>query len=431
MSVLFARRTFDNGSGYPSPTAGSRVTRFIGRRGAMRHSAAWASTRLRADLISTLPADVFTRSGGVQIEVEKPPVIVNPGGELVSRTEWMYSSQVDLDTCGNTFGLITSIDGAGRPARIDLLVRDDVTVQVRNGVISYRVGAEEFPAKQIWHEKQFTSSGLAVGLSPIAYAAMSLYQHQSAQEFATRWFSGNAIPTGNLKYGSAAVPPKEADAIKARFRLAIENGDVFVHGKDWDYNVIQAQGSQASFLETQKLTDIDVARFFGVPGDLIDVVTGGSSITYANVVQRNLQFLVMHLGPAIVRREEALTTLLAPGRFVKLNTDALLRMDPETLSKVLGQEVKDRLIAPSEARELRNREPFTQSQLDEFKALFPNLYSNGGGSGSAATGADAKQIAEIIQKIYLGVGKVVTVEEAREIVNSAGGNLTGTFNPTS
>jgi hypothetical protein len=37
--------------------------------------------------------------------------------------------------------------------------------------------------------------------------------------------------------------------------------------------------------------------------------------------------------------------------------------------------------------------------------------------------SSSRELAEIIQKIYLGVGKVVTVDEAREIINGAGGNL--------
>lgn len=371
MSLLFQRAAIDDGSGYPSPLSHPRSWG-LGRKSALRHSAVWACTRLRGDLISTLPIDVFTKSGKHQIEVPTPPVLVNPGGEKVDITEWMYSTQVDLDSCGNTFGLITETDGANLPRRIDLVPREEVVVQVRDGKISYRIAGVEHPASEVWHEKQYTSSGLAVGLSPLAYAAMTLSQHASAQEFATSWFAGGAIPTGSLKYSAATVPPKESDAIKARFRLAIENGDVFVHGKDWDYKVIQAQGSQASFIDTMKLTDTDITRYMGVPGDLIDAQTAGSTVTYANITQRNLQLLVMNLGPAIVRREVGLRRLLPPTRLVKLNTAAFLRMDPETVARTLGQQVKDRILTPSEAREKLDHEPFTAAQIEEFKVLWPD-----------------------------------------------------------
>lgn len=44
----------------------------------------------------------------------------------------------------------------------------------------------------------------------------------------------------------------------------------------------------------------------------------------------------------------------------------------------------------------------------------------GASGGSAAT---SKSVAETVQKVYLGVGTVVTSDEAREIVNEAGGDL--------
>jgi hypothetical protein len=78
----------------------------------------------------------------------------------------------------------------------------------------------------------------------------------------------------------------------------------------------------------------------------------------------------MHLGPAVVRRENALTRLTPKPRFVKLNTNALLRMDPLTQAETLKLEIDSRTLAPSEVRELKDRPPFTESQLAEFDRLF-------------------------------------------------------------
>jgi HK97 family phage portal protein len=371
MSLFFGQRRSVDSSLIPSRSGRRRTPR---KRSELAHSAVWGCTRLRADIISTLPIDVFRKVPGAQVEVPKPPVLKNPGGESLHITEWMYSTQVDLDSCGNTFGLITEIDGAGLPRRIDLVPREEVTVRSRGGEIEYLVSGKKVDTARVWHERQYTSSGVAVGLSPVMYAAMTLEQYGSAQEFATAWFAGGAVPTGMLKYGEAKVPDSASEAMKARYRLAIENGDVLVVGKDWEYKVIDAQSAQASFIETMRVTDIDICRFFGVPADLIDAAVPGSSITYANITQRNLQFLVQNLNAPIVRREVNLSRMLADPRFVKLNTDALLRMDPETVARMLGQQVKDRLVAPSEARDLMNRQPFTPEQIAEFKELFPVQY---------------------------------------------------------
>ena len=46
---------------------------------ALRHSAVWACRRLRGDLVSTLPIDVFRIVDGVQVEMSKPKTFpLNP-----------------------------------------------------------------------------------------------------------------------------------------------------------------------------------------------------------------------------------------------------------------------------------------------------------------------------------------------------------------
>lgn len=349
---------------------------------ALRHSAVWACLRLRANLVSTMPVDCYRRVGGVQVEIPKPPVLVNPGGERVDVLEWLYSSQVDLDRSGNAFGLITERSGfgsgtgtgVGLPARIDLVPASDVAVHVKAGKVwKYRIGVEEYAPDEVWHEKQYTLPGLHVGLSPVAYAAWSVGEYLSIQQFALDWFSGGAHPSAMLRNTEKTVPADAATEIKERFKASVKAGEVFVTGRDWTYEMLQADQAGSQWLEAKGYGIADVARFFDVPANLIDAAVQGSgdSITYANIVQRNLQLLIMHLGPAIVRREHALSRLLPQPRYVKLNTNALLRLDPATQVEVLARQIESRQLAPSEARELVDRQPFTPEQAAEFDRFWP------------------------------------------------------------
>jgi hypothetical protein len=131
-----------------------------------------------------------------------------------------------------------------------------------------------------------------------------------------------------------------------------------------------------------------VCRFLGVPGDMIDAGAGRRAITYANITQRNLQLLIMNLGPGGHRREKALRSCCRQPRYVKLNTDALLRMDLK--SRYDGYKVaidRSGSSTPSEARELEDRAPFTPEQIDEFKTLFPQ------GDSAPATNPDGSAAA--------------------------------------
>ncbi|MEV6571861.1 phage portal protein [Streptomyces sp. NPDC051577] len=353
---------------------------------ALRHSAVWACLRLRANLVSTMPVDVYRKVDGRQVEVPKPPVLLAPGGDKVRTIEWLYSSQFDLDRSGNCFGLITARDGLGLPARIELVPLSEVTVMVKNGTLKYRIYGKVYEEHEVWHERQYTMSGLPLGLSPIAHAAWSIGEYLSVQEFALDWFGNGAVPSAHLKNTAKSLTPGEAEETKRRFKVATSNQDLFVTGNDWEYKMIQAEAAGADWIEAKRFGIGDIARFFDVPGDLIDAAAGGS-MTYANITQRNLQFLVMNLGPAIIRREDALSSLTSRPRFVKLNTNALLRMDPAARAAMFAAQITSRQLAPSEARELEDRQPFTDSQLSEFDRLFGSKNLTPTAGASAPTGA--------------------------------------------
>jgi HK97 family phage portal protein len=368
------------------PSAGSMVAERTGRRlirktvsrnEAMHHSAVWACLRLRADLISTMPLDVYRRINGVQVEQAKPPVLIVPGGKRVDWIEWCYSTQLDLDSVGNTVGIITARDGLGLPAVIELADIDEVTFVGKGSKLTkIRVGKDVYDPEQIWHEKQFTKAGCPIGLSPIAHAAMSIRGYLSAQEFAAEWFDNSTVPGGHLKNTAKTLNRKQALKAKASFKAAVSSGDVWVSGNDWEYNMLAAKASESAFLEEKQFSVADVCRFLGVPADMIDATTGGSSITYANITQRNLQLLIMNLGPALTRRESAISRGLLPQpRYVKFNRGALLEMDLKSRYEAHGLAIEKRFLAPSEVREHENLPPFTDEQITEFAVLFPNKAS--------------------------------------------------------
>ncbi len=355
----------------PGTTRGGLVA--VTNDTAMRHSAVWACLQLRAGLISSFPLDVFRKVGDLQVEVPKPPVLVEPGGREWDYVDWMAASQVDMDRAGNTIGLITEKNALGLPSRIDLQVIGACSVIQRRGepVPRYRIDGKEYTRDKVWHERQYVIAGLPVGLSPIAYAAWTLSEGLSIQRFVLDWFGGGGVPKARLKNKEKRVPPREAALIKERWQATVANGDLFVHGSDWEYNMLQAEQMGMEWLEGRRFALSDVSRFFQCPADLIDAaISAPGSITYQSALQRNLQFLIMQLEPAVSRREKNLSKLLPRPRFVKLNTDALLRMDPETRAKVMGERIKWRILTPSEARAKDNLPPLTSEQEAEFVRLF-------------------------------------------------------------
>jgi HK97 family phage portal protein len=344
----------------------------VSREQALRISTVWACLRLRADLESTMPIDVFRRINGVQVEQVKPPVLVTPGGSEVSIVEHLYSSRIDLDSVGNAVGIIHARDGGGRPSVIQLADTDRVQLrQAKSGERTWKIDGKTYTPAEVWHERQYTASGCPLGLSPIAYAARTLDNSLSAMDFASEWFGNNATPGQHLRNKAKKLNPRESDIVAERYRSKVRNGDVFVTGSDWELNLISAKASEAAFLEQQGATHLDVCRFLGVPGDMVDVSANGSSITYANVTQRNMQLLIINLGPALARREDHYSRLLLPApRYMKFNPAALLRMDLAGRYAAYKVGVDGRWLPPSRVLDLENMPPLTPDEEAEFARLF-------------------------------------------------------------
>jgi HK97 family phage portal protein len=352
-------------------TDGMAGDRRITVDGAMRHSAVWAAVRLRADLMSTFPVDVYRDLDGISISVTKPRVLINPGGDKWPMHHWLYATQADLDRCGNAFGIIRARDGNGLPTEIELMEARTASIGMRDGKKYYRFGNTEYVPEVVWHERQYPVAGFDLGLSPIAHAALSIGEHLSVQEFAMEWFGRGGVPRARMKNTKSRINNEAIARAKQWYRDTVSNGDLLVHGADWEYEMIQAAQQDAAWLELRRYGLADIARFFGVPADLIEAaVSGSTTITYANISQRNLQFLIMNLGPAVFRRQEALSNLTARPRFVRLNTDALLRMDPQTRTNVMAKRIESRVLAPSEARALDDMLPLSPEQIAEFDRLF-------------------------------------------------------------
>ena len=346
---------------------------------ALMQSAVWACLSLRANVVSSTPLDVFRRVNGRQVESPKPALFDLPGGEHVGMPEWLFSTQFEIDRSGNAFGLVTKLDGAGWPAEIELQPTSEVTVIGKGPqVTGYRIGRKTYDPRdkqgrlQVWHEKGVTIPGVPIGLAPLYYAAASIGGYLSAQQVALDLFAAGPHPKGTLRnltqdmVGSAAI-----DEAKARFKAATAQGDIFVHGKNWEYTPETQSAVTGVYLSELAWGTTDVCRFLGVPSDMVDAAQPGSSITYANVSQRNLQFLILHIGPAFNRREWALSRYAMPTpRYAKFQTDALLRMDPASRVELLLQQVAGKTLTPTEARDIDNRAPFTEDDIAEIERIF-------------------------------------------------------------
>lgn len=386
--MLFQKR----GSNDPTVSRSwfSRTSKSVSSKSAMRHSVVWGAQHLRADLISLMTPHVYRDVNGVSVEQSKPTVLLEPwqiaDGQPMSIGEWMYSTQKALDGLGNNVGIVHARDGFGIPTKIEPVDPETVSYRVKGTkIVEYRINGSVEDAKWIWHERSHTAPGFPVGLSAITNAALALSSGLSAQEFAVSWFENGAVPSAILKNGAKQLSAEQAQEAKSAFKASMQSGDVFVTGSDWEYNPVAVNAAEAAFIEQMQYSDVELCRFFGVPADLVDVATmNASSVTYASISQRNLQLLVMNLGGAVKRREDALSRLVPGGRYVKLNRSAVLAMDDKSRAELFATYVGARIMSPDEVRAIEDRPPLDEAAYAQFDRLFgartPNQPQTAGGN---------------------------------------------------
>jgi HK97 family phage portal protein len=354
----------------------SRTSGRVTAKNSMRHSVVWAARHLRADLVSLMTPHVYQDMNGMAVQGVKPPVLVEPweiaDGQPMSMNEWMYSTQMALDGFGNNVGIVHARDGFNIPTRIEPVDPELVSYKIKGTrIVEYRINGSVEDMKYIWHERQHTIPGFPVGMSAITNAALALSAGLSAQEFALSWFQNGAVPSAILRNSSKQLSREQALEAKASFKASVESGDVWTTGSDWEYHPVSVKASEASFIEQMQYSDVELCRFFGVPADLIDVSSvNASAVTYASISQRNLQLLVMNLGGAVKRREDALSRLVPGGRYVKLNRSAVLAMDDKTRAEVLRMRITSRTITPDQVRALHDEMPFSEEDYKQFDRLF-------------------------------------------------------------
>jgi HK97 family phage portal protein len=330
--------------------------------------AVWSCIGLLANTVSSLPLQTYRRkpSGTLPEQIDDPPLVKSPSG-VMAQSQWLHMLMVSLLLRGNAYGRISARDNMRRATQVDLLNPDDLTVKVddKTGKLVYRWKATDqpIPADDIWHLPGLTLPGAKVGLSPISYAAATLGIDLGARTFATDFYNGGGIPKAVLKTDQF-VDETKARTIKERLLNAVRSREPIVLGAGLDYQTISVQPEESQFLATQQATASQVARFFWIEPEMIGA-PGGGSMTYANVEQRNQNFLSVSLQHWLKRIEDGVSSLLPGPQMVEFDVAKLLRTDAETRAKIHLQYVAAKALAPSEIREEMGRPPMTKAQKEE------------------------------------------------------------------
>jgi len=355
---------------------------------AARHSAAWSCRDLIASMMGMLQPWAFRLPGmgmptptpgpamglgttGTPQKVTIQPAILNEPGSDMDIGDFLYAGTFAL-TQGNVYGSIVGRDRLAYPSQIEL--QDNGRVQVRrlaDGSKEIRFGGQVQDPATVWHKSIFRPPGAITGLSVLQAAHRSMTLGVNAEDFGNGFFEEGAHPSALLTNESQAeFSGEDAQTVKQKFMAAVHGSrEPVVMTGGWKYQQVQVSPTDSQFIDTMGISDLKVCRYFRVWPEMVSVPIQGSSITYANVEQRALDFLTYTMQRWITWWERKLGSMLPAGQYVKFDLSPLLRTDILTRWTVNHAMIASRTVTQDEVRSGEDMAPLTDAQRDQVNAM--------------------------------------------------------------
>ena len=298
----------------------------------MHINAFYACVLLISDTISTLPVDSFRRIDGNRVPYRPQPAwIQRPDIDLL-RTEHYQQVLISLLLDGNAFVRIYR-DQSGQVA--NLVAIDPNRVQVTRTPVTRELiyiidDNNQYPvlARDMLHMTEMRKAGQLRGISRVTELKDNLGLASALQSFAARFFGQGATTSGVIEtpMGLNREQAKELvegfDTRHKGYKKAHKTG-ILTGGAKFVRTGVNPD--EAQMLDSQKFAVEQIARIFRVPPPMLGITTGGMS--YNSVEQQNINFVTHTLRPYIAKMEDAYSTLLPNGAFIRFNVDGLLRGD--------------------------------------------------------------------------------------------------------
>ena len=343
--------------------------------GALKVSVVWRCVQLIADALAAAPLEVFRQSGATKVKLATPKVFSTPQADLSSH-DWQFAFTAAVLLTGNGYALKADLDPMGWPRQLVLL--DPTTtkplVDREAGTLTgYKSGQTIYPPDRVLHVRAFTFPGRAEGLSPLAQFGQTIGLGALAERFGYSFFQDSAIPTAII-YSDEELDEPTAQKIKGNILKAWRGKrEPAVLGAGLKYQQVSVNPDESQFLQTQAFSVEQICRIFGMPPELVGHAMSGSSVTYANLEQRQLGFQTWTLMPWAARFETAYTACLPQPQFARFNLDSLVRVDMLTRYTAHGKKLRDGWGRANEVRRDEGLGPIPNGDL----ALWPLIPPQG------------------------------------------------------
>lgn len=244
---------------------------------------------------------------------------------------------VSLLVTGNAYAVL-EWNGRGQVTALTPLDPGSVAVErLESGRLRYRVssrtgGVRIYLQDEILHLRYRLGRDGVMGLSPIQLARETFNLALTQQDTAGRQAAKSFRPEGALVFPNM-LPQEKKDAALEKLRTKIEaqttTSGVLVLDGGAEWRSFSLSAKDAEFLDSRKLTNLDICRVFGVPPTVAGIT---DNATYSNTDQESRALVVRCLAPMARRIEQAMNAAMLPPEarktlFVEHDLAGLLRGD--------------------------------------------------------------------------------------------------------
>lgn len=354
---------------YISDYLGTRTgvgTGYVDPVKASGHAVAHRCISVISENLAAVPLKVYrhTDAGGREAASDHPlyPVLHDQANEGMTAFEAREFLLASVLTYGNGYARIER-NGRGQVTALYPLPPSDVTVErLSTGRLRYKVAtgnaAETLLQDEVLHVRYRTRDGV-MGISPIQHAAATFGLALAQSDQACAQAENAFRPAGALVFPEKlSGAGKESIITKFKDRLVgqLKANEVMVLDGGAKFETFQIPNRDAEFLESRKLSNLDICRIFGVPPSVAGIL---DDATYSNIGEESRALVVRCLAPWARRIEQAanIALLSAESRkslFIEHDLAGLLRGDLKSRYEAYRTGREGGWLSANEIRRLEN-----------------------------------------------------------------------------
>lgn len=345
--------------------SGTRVTPDT----AMRVAAVYASIRIIAGAVATLPLHIKRRVDDRTREDASDTLIWTVLRRRPNRwqtpSQFRRMLQAHLLLRGNAYAMI--VRSRGNVQEMIPLHPDRVEVkQADNLTLEYTYTRQDGRRIQLAQAEMFHLVGLTLdgvhGVSAIAYARETIGLSLAMEDHGAATFRNGARVSGVLKHPNKLGPEAVAN-LKAGLEEFRSGGDQegknLILEEGMDYARIAMTAEDAQWIESRKFSRSDIAMFFGVPPHMIGD-TEKSTSWGTGIEQQSIGFVAYTLEDHLTMWEEAINRDLIGADdtlYARFNRAALVKGDIKARWEAYVKGLQWGVWSPNEIRALEDENP--------------------------------------------------------------------------